>query len=883
MPQTQVIKSSLKQDIHLLGSLLGEVLSEQEGEELLQIVEKVRKLAKSARKGKREAWEKLQAVLSQLSISEMLSVARAFSQFLALANIAEQHQRVRKRRKYQRENTSQRLSIASTVQDLQDKGVSSNQILQTLENMDIELVLTAHPTEVNRRTILQKYNGVSSLLQDLDSTSLSEKEREQKQSQLKRIITEIWHTDELHRKKPTPYEEALGGLLIFEQTLWNAIPLLLQELEDVLQAQFQKTLSLQSAPIRFGSWMGGDRDGNPNVSPKTTMRVVAMSRWIVADLYWKEIDALRSELSLRVCSQELREKVGEAAEPYRAWLREVREKMLRTKLWAAELMKGKWVEPKDVYLQDQELWDDLAICYRSLIAHKCQNIADGRLKNILRRVSVFGCSLVRLDIRQESVEHTEAFSEITEYIGLGKYSDWSEEKRYSFLISELDNLRPLIPRSVQFSAKTQEILDTFAILSKLPRDSFGAYVISMSRQASDVLLVELFQRESEITKPLPVVPLFETLDDLDRAASVFTKILDAPIYQDLSKYEVMLGYSDSSKDAGRLSAAWALYRCQEKLVQIAKKKNITLRLFHGRGGSVGRGGGPLALALQSQPPGSIQGGLRVTEQGEVIQAKFGQQDIAVRSCEMYISSVLSASLLPHPEPKKEWRDLMDSLAEDSKNAYREIVRHHPKFVEYFRMATPEPELGTLNIGSRPARRRKSSGVSSLRAIPWIFAWTQTRLLLPSWLGYSKALQKASQTEQKELLSTIAKEWSFFASTLDLLSMVLAKTLPDIQRYYERRLVDPDLWHLGKELRGRLKELHIQMLNISGKKSILDHNPVLEQAISARNPYVDPLNILQVELLSRLRKSPSSTAEVSLLQDALKVTINGIAQGMRNTG
>lgn len=880
-------KTQLQSDVHLLGKLLGEVLCEQEGKELYEMVEKVRLLAKSARNGEPEAWEKLQAVLSQLSMSDMLSVARGFSQFLALANIAEQHQRVRKRKQYHMENKDQKLSIKATIKELQSKGLSPEQITKTIENLQIELVLTAHPTEVNRRTILQKYNAIAQILNTLDEQkSLSSRQRIQQHQEIKRIITEIWHTDEIHRKKPTPTEEALGGMLVFEQTLWNAMPAFLRELNEDLQELFNKKLSLKSSPIRFGSWMGGDRDGNPNVTPDITEHVVAMARWIAADLYWKEIDKLRSELSLTYCSEELRAKVGNSDEPYRDWLRKIRDRFQRTKEWAAATMDGNKnhsINDADIYLNENELWEDLHICYRSLCDRNCQNIADGRLSDILRRVSIFGCSLVKIDIRQESIEHTQAFSEVTEYIGLGCYEEWNEERRYAFLLDAFQNKRPLIPRGVQFSTRTQEILDTFAMLAKLPRQSFGAYVISMARQASDVLLVELLQREMGVQEPLRVVPLFETLDDLNRGPSALEKILSVPLYKNIDRYEVMLGYSDSAKDAGRLAATWALYRCQEGLVDVAKSKGIQLTLFHGRGGSVGRGGGPLALAIQSQPPGSIQGGLRVTEQGEVIQAKFGQQDIAIRSCEMYVSAVLSSTLSPVSKPKEEWRRTMNHLADISVDAYREIVRGHPNFVAYFRSATPEPELGTLNIGSRPARRRKSGGVESLRAIPWIFAWMQTRLLLPSWLGCSKALETLSKTEHQQVLLDMNKNWPFFASTLDLISMVNAKTLPDIEKYYERRLVDPDLWNIGKEMRDRLKMLETSLLAVTQRKRILEHNPTLEQAIAARNPYVDPLNILQVELLRRIRNGSQEEREMPILQDALKVTINGIAQGMRNTG
>ena len=442
-------KTQLQSDVHLLGKLLGEVLCEQEGKDLYEMVEKVRLLAKSARNGEPEAWEKLQAVLSQLSMSDMLSVARGFSQFLALANIAEQHQRIRKRKHYHMEGKDQKLSIKATIKELQSKGLSPEQIVTTIENLQIELVLTAHPTEVNRRTILQKYNAIAQILNTLDEQkSLSSRQRTQKHQEIKRIITEIWHTDEIHRKKPTPTEEALGGMLVFEQTIWDAMPAFLRELDEDLQEIFNKKLSLTSSPIRFGSWMGGDRDGNPNVTPDITEHVVAMARWIAADLYWKEIDKLRSELSLTYCSEELRAKVGNSEEPYRDWLRIIRDRFQRTKDWAAATMDGNKtldINDADIYINENELWEDLHICYRSLCDQNCQSIAEGKLSDILRRVSIFGCSLVKIDIRQESIEHTQAFSEVTKYIGLGSYEEWNEERRYAFLLEAFQNKRPIIP------------------------------------------------------------------------------------------------------------------------------------------------------------------------------------------------------------------------------------------------------------------------------------------------------------------------------------------------------------------------------------------------------------------------------------------------------
>jgi phosphoenolpyruvate carboxylase len=496
-------------------------------------------------------------------------------------------------------------------------------------------------------------------------------------------------------------------------------------------------------------------------------------------------------------------------------------------------------------------------------------IANGRLADLLRRVATFGLTLARLDIRQESDRHTGALAAITAARGLGSYAEWDEARRIEFLVGELSTSRALIPAHFTPAVDDADVLDTFRVIGQIPHESLGAYVITMTRQASDILAVHLLQRAIGIEHPLRVVPLFETADDLRRAPEVVARVLEIRAYRETigNRQEVMVGYSDSSKDVGRLSAAWELYKAQEAIVQACRERGVDVTLFHGRGGSVGRGGGPTYLALQSQPSGSIDGTLRVTEQGEMIQALFGLPGIATRTMEVYTSGTLDAWLTPAPPPDAEWRACMDRLSADGAQAYRSCVYDRPDFIEYFRTATPLPELEHLNIGSRPARRKKSGGIDTLRAIPWQFAWTQTRLILGAWLGTEEALERAFARGEQALLQHMYREWPHFHSVMDLTAMVLAKTDARIDAEYERRLAPDHLHALGGELRERLARAIRATLTVSEHEDLLEENQVLRRSINVRNPYVDPINLVQIEVLRRMRCGEGDDR----LRDAFVVT------------
>ncbi|MDN5451518.1 MAG: phosphoenolpyruvate carboxylase, partial [Enterobacterales bacterium] len=497
-------------------------------------------------------------------------------------------------------------------------------------------------------------------------------------------------------------------------------------------------------------------------------------------------------------------------------------------------------------------------------------------------VHCFGVPLVRMDVRQESTRHSEALAELTRYLGLGDYESWSEADKQAFLVRELNSKRPLVPRQWEPSAETKEVFDTCRVIAEAPQGSIAAYVISMARTPSDVLAVHLLLKEAGCPYALPVAPLFETLDDLNNAEDVMTQLLSIDWYRGFiqGKQMVMIGYSDSAKDAGVMAASWAQYRAQEALVNVCEKAGVALTLFHGRGGSIGRGGAPAHAALLSQPPGSLKGGLRVTEQGEMIRFKLGLPQVTISSLSLYTNAILEANLLPPPAPKQEWRDLMDELSDVSCDMYRGYVRENKDFVPYFRSATPELELGKLPLGSRPAKRKPNGGVESLRAIPWIFAWTQNRLMLPAWLGAGAALQAAVDEGKQSTLETMCRDWPFFSTRIGMLEMVFAKSDLWLAEYYDQRLVDEKLWPLGKQLRDQLSKDIKVVLTIANDDHLMEDLPWIAESIALRNVYTDPLNVLQAELLHRSRSLPEPDANV---EQALMVTIAGVAAGMRNTG
>ncbi|CAO2833332.1 unnamed protein product [Amaranthus hypochondriacus] len=643
------------------------------------------------------------------------------------------------------------------------------------------------------------------------------------------------------------------------------------------------------------------------------------------------------QLSMFRCSDELRSRANDLhgssrrdakhyiefwkyippSEPYRVILGDVRDKLYNTRERSRQLLShGTSDIPEDTtYTNVEQFLEPLELCYRSLCACGDRPIADGSLLDFLRQVSTFGLSLVRLDIRQESDRHTDVMDAITQHLEIGSYKEWSEEKRQEWLLSELSGKRPLFGPDLPKTEEIADVLDTFHVISELPYDCFGAYIISMATAPSDVLAVELLQRECHVKQPLRVVPLFEKLADLEAAPAAVARLFSIEWYRNRinGKQEVMIGYSDSGKDAGRLSAAWALYKAQEELVKVAKEFGVKLTMFHGRGGTVGRGGGPTHLAILSQPPDTIHGSLRVTVQGEVIEQSFGEEHLCFRTLQRFTAATLEHGMHPPIPPKPEWRALLDEMAVVATEKYRSIVFKEPRFVEYFRLATPETALGSMNIGSRPSKRKPSGGIESLRAIPWIFAWTQTRFHLPVWLGFGAAFKHAIQSDKNNLnmLEQMYNQWPFFRVTIDLVEMVFAKGDPGIAALYDKLLVSEELQPFGDRLRQDYEDTKKLLLQIAGHREILQGDPHLRQRLRLRDPYITIMNACQAYTLKRIRdpnyhvqlrphiskdyidstskpaaelvKLNPSSEYAPGLEDTLILTMKGIAAGMQNTG
>ena len=875
------LHAALRDNVRLLGEILGDCIREKPGPEWFDRVEQVRQAAKADRMQESGSGERLGQLLAGLKDDQLVPVTRAFNQFLNLANLAEQYHGIRRLRDADEGSTLE--SVAETLARLSEAGVGASRLHECLRDMRLEFVLTAHPTEVARRTLIMKYDEMSACLERLDRDDLIVAERDAEVARLRQLITQAWNTDEIRHERPTAVDEARWGFAVVENSLWKALPSFLNELDEALEAQTGEGLPLSATPIRIASWMGGDRDGNPSVTSEVTREVLLLSRWMATDLFLRDLQRLRAELSMWEATPELQERVGGAREPYRALLSGLRDRLRATRDWAEEAVRDNVSPDAQVLLDTAELIEPLQLCYDSLKACGMDGVANGPLRDTLRRAYCFGLELVRLDIRQEASRHTQAIAEIVEQLGMGNYPSWSESQRQDFLIQELEGRRPLLPHSWLPSPETREVLDTCRVLANQQPQGLGSYVISMAAQPSDVLGVILLLRECGMTHNMRIVPLFETLTDLEHAPDALEALLRLEWYLGYigGSQEIMIGYSDSAKDAGQMMAAWAQYQAQEQLTAVASRHNVHLTLFHGRGGTVGRGGGPANRAILSQPPGSVNGSLRVTEQGEMIRFKFGLPRIARQSFNLYTSAVLEATLTPAPEPTPEWRETMERLSRNAFRSYRGVVRETDSFVTYFRQATPEQELGKLALGSRPARRKPAGGVESLRAIPWIFAWTQMRLMLPAWLGSDVALGRALEEGYEEQLREMIRHWPFFRTHIDMLEMVLAKADLRIVRYYEQKLVDPGLQPLGQHLRERLQACVQQVNCLKGQLELLEGQPGFAHSMKVRNTYTDPLHYLQAELLHRDRKAQGRVPEN--VEKAMKVTMTGIAAGMRNTG
>ncbi|MBW8190035.1 phosphoenolpyruvate carboxylase [Neiella marina] len=878
---------ALRANVRKLGNLLGDVIRRDLGDELFNQVEHIRTLAKAARAGDSDANQQLEATLGNLTDDELTGVARSFNHFLTLANTAEQYHNISRA-------ANEAIDKPDPFEDMlarfEQQDINKDQISEAINKLSVELVLTAHPTEVSRRTLINKYVDIADCLELLEQADLPKRQRSKTENRLASLIHQAWSSNEIRSQRPTPVDEAKSGFAVVESSLWDAVPDYLEQLDELLKNKLDMALPLDARPVKFASWMGGDRDGNPFVTAKVTREVLYLARWKAADLYIGDLEVLASELSMRACNDKVRDLVTDGNEPYREIVKGLRDRMKATRAALYSALNGSFSKLKQPGLihSKMDLLAPLQLCYDSLIECGLETIANDRLLRTIRRVHCFGIHLTRLDIRQDGERHAEVFSELTRYLGLGDYMQWSEDDKQAFLLQELNSKRPLIPRNWQPSDDVQEVLDTCAVIADTDPDTLGTYIISMASNPSDVLAVHLLLREAGISYVMPVAPLFETLDDLEGAVDCMDRLFSVDWYRGYidSKQEVMIGYSDSAKDAGVLAAAWAQYTAQEALVALAEQKGISITLFHGRGGTIGRGGGPAHQAILSQPPGSLKGGLRVTEQGEMIRFKFGLSDLAVRSLAIYTSAVLEGMLTPPPVPEDSWREVMGELATESCDAYRAIIRGEKDFVPYFRAATPEQELGKLPLGSRPAKRKPGGGVESLRAIPWIFAWSQNRLVLPAWLGAGQSLASALKNNHGDTIEEMFTNWPFFRTRLLMLEMVFMKSDASLSAYYDKVLVPKELQPLGDKLRSQLAADIETVLSITHDNGLMEREQWSRESIKLRATYMEPLHRLQAELLQRNRAcdgDEACEANQKHLELALMVTITGIAAGMRNSG
>ena len=803
--------------------------------------------------------------------------------------------------------------------------------------------------------MLKNFGKIRKYLLDLQRQRLSGYERAELLESLRSAIQAAWRTDEIRRTPPKPQDEMRAGLSYFNDTIFEGLPKFVRRMDSALINQGLPRIPLQHSIVRFSSWMGGDRDGNPFVTATCTREVVYLARITAVKLYFNSIQNLIFHLSMWRCTDSFKERAKRILEdqdeddvyhmrksrnysdfwrsipleePYRVILAEIRDKLYNTREAIQNVMSGKAeaINPNDpsVYTDKKDLLEPLMACYESLIEVGDASVAEGGILDLIRQVNCFGLCLVKLDIRQESERHADAMDAITQHLGIGSFNSWNEEKKLEFLVHELENKRPLVPHDLECSPDVREVLDTMQMIGHLQRvcpGSLGTYVISMTTTASDVLTVVLLQREcgGDAKNLLRVAPLFERLDDLRDGPTQLRKLFSIPWYlKHIAGFqEVMIGYSDSGKDAGRMAAAWALYEGQENATHVANEFGVKLTLFHGRGGTVGRGGGPSHLAIMSQPPATINGRLRVTVQGEVIEQNFGEDENCFHTLDLYTAATLEHSLKPPTSPDAEWRKVMLDISEVSCAHYRSVVFETPEFIQYFGQATPAQELGSLNIGSRPAKRKANPTVTALRAIPWIFAWTQSRFHLPVWLGMAEGFQKMKDDGKLPMLREMYKTWPFFRVTMDLIEMVLAKADAKVAEYYEKVLVEPSLHAFGKTLRDRLEHTIAVVLDITMHPNLLtpaesgghgQHNATtLAEKLSMRSTYITPLNIIQVANLKRLRDieagnvdtaeytptmnwakqmlslHPSKDYFHAAVSDTLIITMKGIAAGMQNTG
>ncbi len=921
----------LVEDIRLLGRILGDVIREQEGVDAYELIEKIRTLSVAFRRdADQEADKALKKLLKSLSGDQTVSVIRAFTYFSHLANLAEDRHHIRRRAIHERAGDTQEGSIEVAMSRLRWAGIAPKAISNTLAQSFVSPVLTAHPTEVQRKSILDAERDIAQLLTQRDEIkqrasivdskkdALTPKELAANEAQMRARVMQLWQTRLLRFSKLTVADEIENALSYYESTFLREIPKLYADLEDMLGNQPVHSF------LRMGQWIGGDRDGNPNVSAQTLEYALRRQAEVALRHYLTEVHYLGGELSISAmladCTPEMQalaesspdQNAHRKDEPYRRALTGMYARLAATlkELTGTEAARHA-VAPQNPYVLAEDFVADLRVIEASLKANHGAALTAQRLHPLIRAVEVFGFHLATVDLRQSSDKHEEVVAELLSTARVhADYSSLSEEEKRSLLLGLLNDARPLSVHGVAYSAHAQGELAIFA-MAKVMRERFGHeairhYIISHTETVSDLLEVLLLQKEvglmrgtldAEATADLIVVPLFETIEDLRNAAPIMREFYALPGVAELVKrsggeQDIMLGYSDSNKDGGIFTSNWELYRAEIALVELfdvlATQHKIQLRMFHGRGGTVGRGGGPSYQAILAQPPGTVRGQIRLTEQGEVIGSKYANPEIGRRNLETLVAATLEATLLqPTKSATKAFLEAAAELSQNSMSAYRALVYETSGFTEYFFSSTPLREIAELNIGSRPASRKASQRIEDLRAIPWGFSWGQCRLTLPGWFGFGSAVQKfigngtaAEQKERVALLQKMYKQWPFFRTLLSNMDMVMAKSdLALASRYSElvgdARLRKKIFTAIEAEWHGTAQAL----ATITGEKNRLANNAALQRSIRHRFPYIDPLHHLQVELVRRYREGKADER----VQRGIHISINGIAAGLRNTG
>jgi phosphoenolpyruvate carboxylase len=936
---TSAHDKKLRSRVRLFGNLLGEMLREQAGEGILHAVEALRKGYIRLRKDENEKLRRrLSRLIDNLTPNELTAVIRAFNLYFSLVNIAEESfQHLHRRQLARKHGPLWYGSFTQTVQELHDEGVDPQQI-QTLLNQTLYMpVFTAHPTEAIRRTVMYALRQIFITSEKLDDRRISRYEREEIRQAIKQQIQVLWKTDEVRVNKPSVEDEIRNGLYFFHESLFEAVPQTYRYLEKSIHRVYQSgsdasepAITIPGGLIHFGSWIGGDRDGNPFVKPATTVLALRMQMREILSVYVQRIGELSRRLthssmlyrfsgsfmeSEKADEQQFPEAVQDLPvdyvhEHYRHKLRIMQYRLNLNLNAVDERMEQPDIDPagqKTGYASEQELLQDLQLIYDSLVAGGDRNLADTGLKDLIRLVQTFGFYLMHLDIRQESTRHTGAVSEIFKSLPDAiDYASLDEAARQQLLTRALATTPPALDRS-GLSEDTRETLEVFDVMRSMQAEvsehAFGNYVISMTHTASHILEVMYLawltglagKRDDEWFCQLRITPLFETIDDLDHAEAILTQLLQNETYRALLNkachcQEIMLGYSDSCKDGGILASNWSLYEAQQKIISITSQYDIEVRLFHGRGGTIGRGGGPTHEAILSQPPGTVHGQIKFTEQGEVLRYKYSNPETAVYELSMGITGLLKASrvvISSHVEDRGDYMDVMDEITRLGEHSYRDLIDNTAGLFDYFYEVTPVTEIGLLNIGSRPSHRKQQDrSKSSIRAIPWVFGWAQSRHTLPAWYGLGSALETWCNNDPARLalLQKMYQDWPFFRSLLGNIQMALFKGEMNIAHEYTRLANDRMLAEsIYGKIRAEYQRTVTQVLNICGGQQLLEDNPSLGLSLFRRNPYLDPLNNIQVTLLARYRNTDLTDEQRERWLKPLLRSINAIAGGMRNTG